>query len=70
MPKLICMSHGMHFTANLSNETLTDGDIGCQERTKHYGSRLEVFSIFWRLFPINPIFLNIFEFGLISFPAF
>ena len=45
---------------------MKDGDIGCQESTKHYGSLLEAFSIFSGLFPVYPLFLMILEVGLIS----
>ena len=60
------MQHNTYYSAFIDILAMTDGDIGCQESTKHYGSLLEAFSTFSGLFPVYPLFLMILEVGLIS----
>ena len=61
MPKLICMSHGMHHSANLSILALTESVLGCQDSSWHVCSLLTAFSIFLGLFCVKPIILIIFS---------
>ena len=37
------VQHNTYYSATIDILAMTDGDIGCQESTKHYGSLLEAF---------------------------
>ena len=60
------MQHNTYYSAFIDILAMTDGDIGCQERTKHYGSLLEAFSIFSGPLSHKPLISEDLEVDLIS----